>query len=1109
MTVRATHKIEAKLSDTADQLFSESLDVFDAISETWDGEVGEVADFVAEVDGDNDLNDSTDAAYDGDNGIEVTFDDANAAYGTLDADAIDQVSGVISLQFDKNDLAVEDTKFIEFATFIDGAAADTWGIRIYDDSGDLEMQLVYWNDAAALQTAGARHTIAAGYNNYKVMFSRSTGAGNNDGWMRLYVGNVLIINDTGHDNDTLDWDSLDIGIISTDSTTFTGSFYMDTIKIDPVGAPMLDQLAAKNGTYGIAFPVMDSTGRSCSFTNPTTEAIVMAEGWLDPNTITMANGNYFAIINGGEFGISLKYDSGYEIHGAVDLDAGADSTGWHSITDAPHHIRAYWGAASGAGKNDGFFYLFIDHVLVEALTGLDNDTKSVATVSFGAVTGIDAGTYGIIYMDDCHWGPWMDITSDVLKDFEGYWGFNDDDPTSFMAETGVAEFLLKDIDGKYLPGLTTTLDGWKKGTPIRLRINYSDLPYTRFYGTIDELEPTSVIDVNQNRVKVYVTDWMDYAATHPLFSPAIGTDERADEMLTTIVADMPIAPQATDFDTGVNTFPTSFDTIQMKTKAYSEMAKAAVSELGPVYLIKDPVYGETLVFKNAHARNGLRTPDATFDNNMTILDSEYGKNVINRFVNIALPKETDTNVQVLYSLGYPIRIGGHQTITVKGNFTDPIGGNPAVGANMINPVATTDYLVNTEVGGGGVNITADLVATAAYGAAGVEYTLENTNVRTGWITKLRARGYIVWQYNQVEKASEDADSIDEFGYIEKTIKQHYQQDPFTGNSYANKVVNLERQPRLKVDGVGFVANRSDALMLAWLTRDVGDLVYIIEDDKEVDEYAYILGVKFKISPDGLVRFYWVIKRTLNLGLGLTPITAEFTAFSTDALDFGYIPEISGASVTARTVSVWIYPTAGGADRDIVADYANYVGYSLGMSNPAGTGQIFITVVIGPGNSGRWRSLAASPLSVDTWYHVLYTMDIDGAVSAPEIWVDGVNQVPIVEDFAPGAGVPDTEGVPFVVGNWYGNGAYNFPAIGQLKYCEVWDRILTDAEIGTVYAAAGFGSVEDGLVFQGPCVKTKELADFEDATLTADDVLLDNMYGAVGVPQDDVVTRLIP
>ena len=60
-------------------------------------------------------------------------------------------------------------------------------------------------------------------------------------------------------------------------------------------------------------------------------------------------------------------------------------------------------ASSAPGADDGYMYLYIDGVLQEAITGIDNDTTNVDTVYMGAYSSIAAGTYGIIYMDDCQW----------------------------------------------------------------------------------------------------------------------------------------------------------------------------------------------------------------------------------------------------------------------------------------------------------------------------------------------------------------------------------------------------------------------------------------------------------------------------------------------------------------------------------------------------------------------------------------------------------------------------------------------------------------------------------------------------------------------------------
>ena len=204
MAVSATYRIEAKLSDTVDQFFDEEIADFDAVTPTWDKEVDEVLDFDAEVDGDGDLNDSTDAAHDGDVGLEITFDDANAAYGVMDADAVDQTSGVISFWIDPNDLAIEAGKVMVLAQAQDGAASNNWSLYLYPDN---TIACYYKEDGGGSVSVGTCAALTD-YSKITVMFKRSTGAGNNDGFVYFYVEDALIASVTDADNDTKDWDKL-------------------------------------------------------------------------------------------------------------------------------------------------------------------------------------------------------------------------------------------------------------------------------------------------------------------------------------------------------------------------------------------------------------------------------------------------------------------------------------------------------------------------------------------------------------------------------------------------------------------------------------------------------------------------------------------------------------------------------------------------------------------------------------------------------------------------------------------------------------------------------------------------------------------------------------
>ena len=318
---------------------------------------------------------------------------------------------------------------------------------------------------------------------------------------------------------------------------------------------------------------------------------------------------------------------------------------------------------------------------------------------------------------------WTDITSDAVTDnISSNWGMKGYGENDRLAGTGQMTFTLNNTANKYIPGIVGVLAGWTIGVPVKVVITYDGVDYIRFRGFVSKLDPVAGAHANEARVKVTVLDWMDYAARYPLVSPAIQLNKTADVALTTILASMPIAPQATDFDTGTQTFQALFDTVTTGTKAYTEFNKLALSELGYIFLKKDATYGETLRFESATYRNGSRTvkqvavpscdsgfilnEDGSYllneDESRLLLDEitdveiidamlnmsvVYGKNVINRATARAHPKKTDTSAVVLFSLDTPLAIAAGETITFKGNYSDPSGGLSvnAISDLMINP----------------------------------------------------------------------------------------------------------------------------------------------------------------------------------------------------------------------------------------------------------------------------------------------------------------------------------------------------------------------------------------------------------------------------------------
>lgn len=89
----------------------------------------------------------------------------------------------------------------------------------------------------------------------------------------------------------------------------------------------------------------------------------------------------------------------YTIYMSIQEDGGSSSSGTYTMTDAPHWIEMEWAAATYAGANDGIAKLWIDDILQEAMSGLDNDMQTMTYPMLGSGYDMPSGTYSPFYVD--------------------------------------------------------------------------------------------------------------------------------------------------------------------------------------------------------------------------------------------------------------------------------------------------------------------------------------------------------------------------------------------------------------------------------------------------------------------------------------------------------------------------------------------------------------------------------------------------------------------------------------------------------------------------------------------------------------------------------------
>ena len=490
-----------------------------------------------------------------------------------------------------------------------------------------------------------------------------------------------------------------------------------------------------------------------------------------------------------------------------------------------------------------------------------------------------------------------DISKDVVSEISCTYGIRGNDINDRVASVGELKFTLRNdtgciggVENYYTPNTLNTKLGWMKSIPIRLSFTYRTERVTKFTGHIAELN----IDLENKRVEVLVKDWLDYAEKFPMKLMSYAENKNIGEVTDLILSGISIQPANKSYGIGSNTFTSIFDTVKNRTKALGEFQKLALSEMGFIYIRNDPRNGETLKVDGMTTRNGnavnqvptldylitqsldylitqsgdrlliIEAQDADMNNRAYEVDFTYGDRIVNIINAKYYPRKIDTTEQVLYSLDKAIYLPAYGTTKIEVDYKDPANQSSSVaGKNMVNPVTTTDYLMNTLESGSGTDLTGNLIVSATYYATSISYNLTNSGATAGYITKLQARGYGIYLYNPTDyNASDNISSIPSYGELETSLDLKYLNDPTRAKHYADNLLSLLRFPAVNVNSFSFLANRSEKDLLHFMYLDCGDMLQIVDDKVDVTSYAfsyyYINGIEFTVTQGGLIKFTWIV-----------------------------------------------------------------------------------------------------------------------------------------------------------------------------------------------------------------------------------------------------------
>lgn len=499
---------------------------------------------------------------------------------------------------------------------------------------------------------------------------------------------------------------------------------------------------------------------------------------------------------------------------------------------------------------------------------------------------------------------WTDITDDQTGDVECEYGIFGNGPLDRVAYPGSLKFSLKNSElnsagkvGYYSPGHVNCRSGFAPGLRVRITFTLDLIKVQKWEGKI----PTDGISVvpgeyGQRVTTVTVRDWIYQASIHQLKGVAFEQNKTIMQAVPLVLANMPAElqpPGTVDYRTGESIFPSVFDTTSSKTTALAEIGKMTQSELSYAYLTRFGLRIEGRLTRNEEktkldefpqspseltvlavdSTDNLVNEDgedilcsdstsAFFDNQQIGMVVPFGKNFYNSVKFTVYPRRVDsTATTVLFNLQSPMEIGAGETITISGGYKDPTGVSQNVsGIEMVTPVAGTHYACYQNKDGTGANLTANLIVTAEFGTGQFKYTIANSGA-AGYITVCKAVGKGVYSNIPVEYYLEDAASIALHGDYPLTVDMKYQDDPSVASRYSQVSLFQYKNLISSVDSVDYLANRSGAMLNAFLYLEPGMRIRIKENVTGIYGDFFIHGVKFKIVPGNLLYFTWVLRAT--------------------------------------------------------------------------------------------------------------------------------------------------------------------------------------------------------------------------------------------------------
>ena len=160
-------------------------------------------------------------------------------------------------------------------------------------------------------------------------------------------------------------------------------------------------------------------------------------------------------------------------------------------------------------------------------------------------------------------------------------------------------------------------------------------------------------------------------------------------------------------------------------------------------------------------------------------------------------------------------------------YPTPDAAREAIGVDAwTTPVASTDYVANSDSGGGGTDLTASVAIAVSKFEKSMKMTFTNNAAVPAYMTTMQARGTAVYRNDPIRVADEDTTSQTSYGKRTYPLRGKFYPTTTRARSFCEFGVSRFKDP-MAVLAMGYDPAQSDDHMTQALTRDISDRITVV------------------------------------------------------------------------------------------------------------------------------------------------------------------------------------------------------------------------------------------------------------------------------------------